>query len=915
VGDTGPGGGVVFYDAGSNQSWGRYLEAAPSDLSTAMAWCNDVSSAVGANGYVVGTGNANTVAMDTACTSGAGQSAADYTNNGYSDWYLPSLNELTEMFDRRVAIGGFATASYWSSSEENGEFAKRLGFPDGGMSGHVKYQGFRVRPVRAFTPLTDCQLGMSCVVGDVGPAGGRIIYVNPNASNEYDYVEAAPSDIAPTVWCAGAKLNEMIGTWQYWTRPIESAAVLAWKQLQNCSSGAGPEASNYSANGISGWAIPNIGQMQAMKTLFFDNNIGNFTATDYMTSNEQDGGSYITVSMIDSHMEVPLKTVATRVRPVRFFAKTDRRKFTPTLSGISVPSNSMAYGAADFNVSTSSSGMNEMGGSFTSYGVVTYTSSNTSVATIEANTGRVSIVGSGSFTITATQAAWSIFRAPVAVTNSISVSNGTPQFSGLALPGTGYRADDAPFTVTAAASSNSPGAVTYSSSNTAIATVNATTGRVTIVGAGTTTITATLAASGFWNGATLSVPLSIGALCADGGECRIGDVGPAGGKIFLIPSSTGNTTGKFFEAAAADLSSSMAWCDNDTTSIAGANGYAIGTGEANTVAMDADCTSGAGQSAADYANNGFGDWYLPSLDELTAMLGARTTIGGFASASYWSSSEENGGHAKRLGFPDGGMSGHVKAQGFQVRPIRSFEIKRSCLDIKNSTATNANGMYTIALSVGGAVVNTQVYCLMDSAIDGGGWTMAMKAPRNSQTFYYSSDYWTTSNNLNVGNVGSVTADATNAKFDTFNYMSATSMLAVFPDAGINGGSITGHTYGWTWKQVIPNGPKTPLQIFSDPTEQFIGDAYLYSGFDTRVWTRQRDIRFYGFNWNDNHKARWGFGWNENGGGLFPNGVRASDDASGGIGLQWNNYSAGDGAFCCTESNGLNRSMSFEMYVR
>jgi hypothetical protein len=41
----------------------------------------------------------------------------------------------------------------------------------------------------------------------------------------------------------------------------------------------------------------------------------------------------------------------------------------------------------------------------------------------------------------------------------------------------------------------------------------------------------------------------------------------------------------------------------------------------------------------------------------------------------------------------------------------------------------------------------------------------------------------------------------------------------------------------------------------------------------------------------------------------------SDDASGGIGLAWNNYSAGDGSFCCTSSNGINRSMAFEMYVR
>jgi alpha-tubulin suppressor-like RCC1 family protein len=940
IGDIGPGGGVVFYDAGSNQQWGRYLEAAPSSGQVSRTWATGANQQIavsGANGTAIGDGFQNTAAIvaqsGNLAASSAAAYAVSYTNNNTSDWYVSSKDELNELCKYARNTGqqagssvvcsggsapsarGFAADWHWSSSQSGTNGALDQNFADGNQGGDGKDWTGVVRPIRAFAPLTDCQLGLSCAVGDIGPAGGRIIYVNPNESNEYDYVEAAPSDVAPTVWCSGSKATTLIGGTDSWRRLADAAQSHSVIQRRNCTTGGGLDAHNYSANGLTGWGVPNIGLVQLMRTSLYANNVGDFTAAQYMTSNEQDQNTAISVDMADGTLAYPAKTVPTRLRPVRFFAKTDRRKFTPTLSGVSVPSNSMAYGDADFNVSTSSTGINEMGGSFTSFGAITYTSSNTSVATIEANTGRVSIVGSGSFTITATQTAWGVFKAPVVVTNTISVSNGTPQFSGLALPGSSYRADDAPFTLTAAASSNSPGAVTYSSSNTAIATVNATSGLVTIVGAGTTTITATLAASGFWNGATLSVPLSIGALCADGGECRIGDVGPAGGKIFLIPSSTGNTTGKFFEAAAADLSSSMAWCDNDTTSIAGANGYAIGTGEANTVAMDAGCTSGAGQSAADYTNNGFGDWYLPSLDELTAMLAARTTIGGFASASYWSSSEENGGFAKRLGFPDGGMSGHVKAQGFQVRPIRSFEIKRSCLDIKNSTGTNANGVYTIALSVGGAVMNTQVYCLMDSAMDGGGWTMAMKAPRNSQTFPYSSNYWTTSNTLNVGNAGSVTADATNAKFDTFNYISATSMLAVFPDAGINGGSITGHTYGWTWKQVIPNGPKTPLAIFSGASEQFISDAYLYSGFDTRVWTRQRDIRFYGFNWDDNYKARWGFGWNENGGGLFPNGYKGSDDATGGLGLNWNNYSAGDGSFCCTESNGLNRSMAFEMYVR
>jgi hypothetical protein len=654
-----------------------------------VAWCNDVSSIVGANGSVVGTGSANTVAIDAACTSGAGQDAADYVNGSKTDWYLPSLSELTEMFALRETIGGFTTTSYWSSSEENGGFAKRLGFPDGGMSGHVKSQGFRVRPIRAFAPLTDCQLGLSCAVGDIGPAGGRIIYVNPNESNEYDYVEAAPSDIAPTVWCSGSKATTLIGGTDSWRRQADAAQSHSVIQRHNCTTGGGLDAHNYSANGLTGWGVPNIGLVQLMRTSLYANNIGDFTAAQYMTSNEQDQNTAITVDMADGALAVPAKTVATRLRPVRFFAKTDRRKFTPTLSGISVPSNSMSYGDADFNVSTSSTGINEMGGSFTSFGAITYTSSNTSVATIEANTGRVSIVGSGSFTITATQTAWGVFKAPVAVTNTISVSNGTPTLTGLSLPSYSYFTDQPDVQVTAP-TSVSQGTITYTSSNPLVATIGSSSGIIDIVGHGVVRIRATQAAAGYWNAASQDVTITVTKFCRDGGPCAVGDVGPGGGIVFMVAGSVGNGTGKYFEAAKIDWNGSGS--DPSATACAntGASGTQLATGVTNTAIHTAQTLcSGAANLAVAYRGGTKSDWFLPSADELSAMYSKRSVIGGFSLGEYWSSSTNANGANSSLDFANGTSGWIADPSAVRlVRPIRQFSLMDGLTELTAGTSAS-----------------------------------------------------------------------------------------------------------------------------------------------------------------------------------------------------------------------------------
>jgi hypothetical protein len=71
--------------------------------------------------------------------------------NGYSDWFLPSLDELNLMFINLESAGivVFTKDFYWSSSELNNNNA--LGFngdrmgADGG-----KMNNFYVRAIRAF---------------------------------------------------------------------------------------------------------------------------------------------------------------------------------------------------------------------------------------------------------------------------------------------------------------------------------------------------------------------------------------------------------------------------------------------------------------------------------------------------------------------------------------------------------------------------------------------------------------------------------------------------------------------------------------------------------------------------------------------------------------------------------------------
>jgi len=86
------------------------------------------------------------------CTFGAANAASAYNGGGKTDWFVPSKDELNEMYLSSSVLGGFH-GHYWSSSEssENASFAWEQGFYGDANANNKNSSGFYfVRPIRAF---------------------------------------------------------------------------------------------------------------------------------------------------------------------------------------------------------------------------------------------------------------------------------------------------------------------------------------------------------------------------------------------------------------------------------------------------------------------------------------------------------------------------------------------------------------------------------------------------------------------------------------------------------------------------------------------------------------------------------------------------------------------------------------------
>lgn len=148
-------GGIVFY---VNETGTHGLVAALEDLQGNFEWGCCCDTLNGANGQEIGTGLSNTLDIISGCSDStiAANEALNYESEGFSDWYLPSKYELTEMYNNigngssGGNIAGLLTVWYWSSSEHSDYYAWYVDMGNGNTGYNSKGYGFRVRVIRAF---------------------------------------------------------------------------------------------------------------------------------------------------------------------------------------------------------------------------------------------------------------------------------------------------------------------------------------------------------------------------------------------------------------------------------------------------------------------------------------------------------------------------------------------------------------------------------------------------------------------------------------------------------------------------------------------------------------------------------------------------------------------------------------------
>lgn len=169
IGDTGPVGGIVFYDKGNYSEGWRYMEVAPLD-SNSSEWGCAGSLITNATSSEIGSGLLNSVLITnyhynlinyytnpSVCNSlnngtVASRESLLYNINNTKDWFLPSENELSLMYEnlKTKNLGSFSNSIYWSSTQVDENNSTAIDFSTGIIISQSKISNGNVRAIRYF---------------------------------------------------------------------------------------------------------------------------------------------------------------------------------------------------------------------------------------------------------------------------------------------------------------------------------------------------------------------------------------------------------------------------------------------------------------------------------------------------------------------------------------------------------------------------------------------------------------------------------------------------------------------------------------------------------------------------------------------------------------------------------------------
>jgi hypothetical protein len=147
------GGGIIFY---LNKERTHGIIASTIDFEEPEPWARK-DTLIHAHAAKVGAAANNNTKIYLALGASSSE-ANDYAvnecmglyQNGYNDWYLPTKDELNEMYLHKDVIGGFRPFAYWSSTEIDANTAWWQNMGTGLQDSQDKFSSYSVRPVRYF---------------------------------------------------------------------------------------------------------------------------------------------------------------------------------------------------------------------------------------------------------------------------------------------------------------------------------------------------------------------------------------------------------------------------------------------------------------------------------------------------------------------------------------------------------------------------------------------------------------------------------------------------------------------------------------------------------------------------------------------------------------------------------------------